>query len=168
MPSTTPNHARPNVVLPFRKPAAATRAKEARAAFEANAETSLASYFGREPGAPLTPAHAEVAAVLATLKAHRRAALAMHHGVRVWPEALKTHCGRYASLIVRLYCVDHPATGSTRKVEAAAADQLVAMIPADGRHHAVLGDLYVRALVHTERATCAFLKALNAHRSTAR
>jgi hypothetical protein len=137
-----------------------------RIAFERHAEKALASYFACTPAERTTETHATVAAVLASLKPHRRAALAMHHTPRNWPQALTAVCGKDTSLVVRLYCSDHPTVGPAAQVEAAAAQKLAATVSA-GKTDAV-DDLHMRAMDHVLRAESAFRKALEAHRSAAR
>ena len=135
-------------------------------AFEGRAEKALASYFARPPADRTGGTHTTVATLLATLKAHHRAALAMRYTPRAWPQALSSVCGAHTSLIVRLYCADHPTVGNTATLEAAAALKLAASLNA-GEKKAV-NDLQVRAIEHFLRAEAAFLKALETHCSAAR
>jgi hypothetical protein len=134
-----------------------------RLAFERRADKALASYFTSPPADRTTDAHLTVANVLATLKPHHRAALAMHHTPRAWPEALATVCGKETSLVVRLYCADHPTLGTTAVLEAAAAQTLAASV--SGGSTSAVDRLHFRAIDHVLRAQAAFLKALEAYRS---
>jgi hypothetical protein len=146
----------------------AVRKTSRRLAFEAQADQALASYFARLPGTSLTGSHAEVEAVLASIKPHHRSALAMFHSARVWPEALTKDCGQHTSLVVRLYCSDRPAVGTTRELEANAAAELEAMLTATPPTTDLVDDLEMRAWVHLQRARKAFLTALKVHRSASR
>jgi hypothetical protein len=137
-----------------------------RVAFERRADKALAAYFACPPADRTTKAHATVATVLAALKPHQRGALAMYHTPRAWPEALVAVCQKDTSLVVRLYCADHPTVGPAAEVEAAAAQTLAAKLSA-GRT-GVVDNLHWRALEHALRAEAAFLKAFEAHCSAAR
>jgi hypothetical protein len=137
-----------------------------RVPFEQRADEALAAYFACPLTGRTTEAHATVTALLATLKPHHRAALAMHHTPRTWPSALVAECRADTSLVVRLYCSDHPTVGSTATVEAAAAETLTAVVTAGDTD--VVDDLDARAMHHVFRARAAFLKAFEAHRSAAR
>ena len=137
-----------------------------RLAVERRAEEALAAYFACPPPERTTEAHATVAAVLATLKPHRRGALAMAYTPRKWPQALAAECGAATSLVVRLYCSEHPTVGRAEEIEAAAAEQLAAQLTAGKAD--VVNRLHGRAVIHILRAEAAFRKALEAHFSAAR
>jgi hypothetical protein len=132
-------------------------------ASERRADKALASYFAHRNAGRVTKGDATVAAVLATLKPHHRAALSMQHAPRAWPPALTRVCGNETSLVVRLYCCEHPTVGRTADIESAAAHTLAASISAGTT--TVLDRLHGRAMDHTFRAEAAFRKALEAHRS---
>jgi hypothetical protein len=139
---------------------------KSRLAFERRADKALAAYFACPPANRTTRAHTTVAALLATLKPHRRAALAMAYTPRTWPQALAARCGSDTSLVVRLYCSDHPTVGRAEEIEAAAAEHLAAQVTAGKAD--VVNLLQARALDHFFAAEAAFRKAFEAHLSAAR
>jgi hypothetical protein len=131
--------------------------------FEERAPDELAAYFARKrSGQPLRPEDAEVEAIFGSLSGYHRGVLSLHHGARVWPPAVTKALHGFATLGVRLYCADHPATGSTPELERAAAEHLAAtaaVAETDKEASAMLWDLYVRASVHYEKAIRAYAKA---------
>jgi hypothetical protein len=148
--------------VPSDRPSAVRRIASL-ARFEERAPGELAGYFARsQSGEPLRAEDADVEAILGSLSGYHRGVLSLHHGARVWPEAVtRALCG-FASLGVRLYCADHPATGSTPELERAAAEGLAAkaaVADVDKEASAMLFDLMVRASRHYERAVRAYAKA---------
>lgn len=131
--------------------------------FEERAPKELAAYFARvRSGEPLRPEDADVAAIFGSLSGYHRGVLSLHHAARVWPPAVTKSLQEFATLGVRLYCADHPATGSTPELERAAAEHLAAMAAVtetDKDASALLVDLYVRASDHYHRAVRAYAKA---------
>jgi len=133
------------------------------ARFEERAPDELAAYFARaRSGEPLRPQDAEVEAIFGSLSGYHRGVLSLHHSARVWPEAVTKALHGFATLGVRLYLADHPATGSTPELERAAAEHLAAKAAVAGTDkdaHAMLFDLMLRASAHYDRAVRAYAKA---------
>jgi len=133
------------------------------ARFEERAPGELAGYFARsQSGEPLQAEDADVGAILGSLSAYHRGVLSLHHRARAWPEAVTKALSGFASLGVRLYCADHPATGSTPELERVAAEGLAAkaaVADVDKDASAMLIDLVVRASSHYDTAVRAYAKA---------
>jgi hypothetical protein len=148
--------------VPSDRPSAVRRIDKL-ARFEERAPGELARYFARsQSGEPLQAEDARVEAILGPLSGYHRGVLSLHHGARVWPEAVTKALYGFATLGVRLYCADHPATGSTPQLERAAAERLVAMAAVaddDKEASAVLFGLMIRASRHYDRAVRAYAKA---------
>jgi hypothetical protein len=123
----------------------------------------VAAYFERaQSGQPLPAEDAVVEAILGSLSAYHRGVLSLHHRVRVWPAAVTKVLGGYVNLGIRLYCADHPASGSTSELERAAAETLAAKaaIAEDDKDACfLLADLTGRAAAHYDRAIRAYAKA---------
>jgi hypothetical protein len=103
-----------------------------------------------------------VEAILGSLSGYHLGVLSLHHGARVWPEAVTKKLHGFASLGVRLYCADHPATGSTPDLERAAAERIAAMAAVaddDKEASEMLFRLMIRASSHYDRAVRAYAKA---------
>jgi len=84
--------------------------------------SSVARYFARsQSGEPLQAEDVHVEAILGSLSGYHRGVLSLHYGARVWPEAVTKALHGFATLGIRLYCADHPATGSTPRAYAKAA-----------------------------------------------
>jgi hypothetical protein len=148
--------------VPSDRPSSVRRI-EKLARFEDRAPGQLARYFARsQSGEPLQAEDADVEAILGSLSGYHRGVLSLHHGARVWPEAVAKALDGFASLGVRLYCADHPATGSTADLERAAAVRIVAMAAVadvDKEASAMLFGLMIRASSHYDRAVRAYAKA---------
>ena len=133
------------------------------ARFEERAPDELAAYFARaRSGEPLRPEDADVEAIFGSLSGYHRGVLSLHHSARVWPPVVTKALDGFASLGVRLYCADHPATGSTPELERAAAEHLAAkavVAKTDKEASAMLLDLMIRASAHYEKAVRAYAKA---------
>ena len=149
--------------VPVDRPSSVRRRVARLARFEECAPGELAGYFARsQSGEALQAKDADVEAILGSLSGYHRGVLSLHHGVRVWPKAVTKALMGYASLGVRRYCADHPATGSTRELERAAAECLAAkaaVAEVDNEAAAMLLDLVVGASRHYERAVRAYAKA---------
>ena len=131
--------------------------------FEEHTPGDLAGYFARsQSGEPLQAQDADVGAILASLSGYDRGVLTLHHRARVWPEAVTKALHGFASLGIRLYCADHPATGSTPELERAAAEVLAAkaaVAAVDADASAMLHDLVLRASDHHDCAVRAYANA---------
>jgi len=148
---------------PADRPSSVRRRVPSLDQFEEQARAQLPGYFARSrSGQPLDAADADVEAILGSLSAYHRGVLSLHHSARVWPEhVVKGLCG-YANLGVRLYCADHPASGSTPDLERAAAETLAAKAAVEGVEKAaaaLLADLMGRAMAHHDAAVRAYAKA---------
>jgi hypothetical protein len=136
--------------------------------FEERASRELAAYFASVHGTgPRSADSAEVETILGEVSAYHRGVIALYHDARVWPEPVKKALGAYTALAVRLYCADHPASGSTQALEASAADRLAEIAAADGAVSLPLMDLENRAYHHYSAALHAYAKALRARERAA-
>ena len=128
------------------------------------AERELAAYFDRRCDLRRRDGWRDtVAATLATIPAYHLGVLSLRHCARVWPEAITKAFGADASIAIRLDCCDHPGTGSTPALEAAAAERLVAILAKEGRGSPTVLDLSMRAGDHFESAVRAYAKARALH-----
>jgi hypothetical protein len=147
-------------------PRSSTETRSIPIAVEAEAPVyrELANYFGRRSDLPHREDWREtVAAVLAVLPAYHRGVLALHHAGRAWPKPIDKAFGAFASLAIRLDCCDHPASGSTSALEAAAAERLAAVIAAEGPDSATVAYLWLRATDHFDSAVHAYATARLQH-----
>jgi hypothetical protein len=149
--------------VPVDRPSSVRRRVARLARFEERAPGELARYFARsQSGEALQAKDADVEAILGSLSGYHRGVLSLHHGASVWPESVTKALSGFASLGVRLYCADHPATGSTPELERAAAELLAAkaaVADVDKEASTLLFDLMVRASRHYDRAVRAYAKA---------
>jgi hypothetical protein len=128
------------------------------------AEHQLERYFARRRDGRRSQ---NVEGVLAALSAYHRGVLSLHYADRSWPSPVKTAFRGFASLAIRLDCCDHPASGSTPALEAAAAERLAAIVAAEGPHAETVTDLFHRAIDHFHRAVRAYAKARLQHAKAA-
>jgi hypothetical protein len=163
-PVTNPQDASAPAQVPADRPSSVRlRRIPPLAHFEERAPDELAAYFARKrSGQPLRPEDADVEAIFGSLSGYHRGVLSLHHSARVWPPAVTKALDGFASLGIRLYCADHPATGSTPELERAAAEHLAAkaaVADSDKEASAMLFDLMIRASVHYDKAVRAYAKA---------
>ena len=132
--------------------ASTARARTKRVSSDKRAKRALAAHFAGAPSA-------DVEALLGSISGYHRGVLALYYTNRTWPPVVAKRLGRYAGLVVRLYCADHPGQGSTQALEAAAAERLAEMAEDDLTG---LFELEWRAYDHREHALRAYLKAVRA------
>ena len=131
--------------------------------FQKRAPRELARYFARaRRGDARGASDAVVETILDSISAYHRGVLSLHYSGREWPEAVTEALGEFESIAIRLYCADHPATGTTSSLERAAAECIAAkaaVADTDPEAACMLLTLSSRAARHHEKAIRAYAKA---------